>query len=165
MNPITTAAPASDPPIHLVQYRIAEIALDWIGTPFYPGQARKGVGADCVQFALRVYKEAGIIPLNVRLPQYNLGDGDHLSTGLVLPWIESCGFFVREEIPRIGSLLTFEFGRVPHHVGVMVSGQEFVQAIRGYGVRKFTLQDSTWSKRLRTVWFPKLPSDRSAQSA
>ncbi len=114
---------------------------------------------DCVQLALRIYKEAGVIPLNVRLPDYTLDGGDHSQVGIVLPWIERCGYFVREEIPRMGSLITIEFGRVPHRVGVMVNGNEFVQAIRGYGVRKFPWSDSTWLKRLRTAWFPKIKAD------
>lgn len=131
---------------------IPEIARSWLGTPFYPHQARKGIGTDCVHLALAIYKEAGVIPPEVALPRYRLDGGYHLQSSTVLNWIESAPYFERVQAPQPGDLITLEMGRVVHHVGVMVTESKFVQAIRRYGVVESDLNDSTWGERVRSVW-------------
>ncbi len=135
----------------------SKIAKQWLGTPFYPRMAKRGVGADCVHLALAVYKEAGIIPSHVTLPEYTLDQGDHLYVSLVVNWLSTSPYFEPEsEMPRAGSLITMKIGRVIHHVGIMVGDTQFVQAIRNYGVVQLDLRDSTWMKKLRSSWKPKV---------
>jgi cell wall-associated NlpC family hydrolase len=136
--------------------KVARIARTWIGTPFYPHQARKGVGCDCVSMARAVFEEAGLVPSNEKpFPQYDMGGSDHLKSSLVVEWLATCKWFEpRDGMPRQGDVVTFAVGKVAHHVGIMVTDKMFVQAIRRYGVVELPLRDSTWSKRLRTVWRP-----------
>jgi cell wall-associated NlpC family hydrolase len=135
---------------------IASIALEWIGTPFFPHQAIKQVGADCVHLGLVVYQEAGIMPVETCLPTYNLAGGSHLKRSIVLKWLGDCPFVEPDDAPNLGDVITLQVGRVDHHVGIMVAENQFVHSIRTLGVIKSDLRDTTWKKRLRTFWKPKV---------
>lgn len=144
---------------------IAAIARTWPGTPFFPHMAKKGVGADCVQLARAIYVEAGIVPETLQFPRYRLDGGSHRESSAVIEFLEQCPHVENcasgPEVPMIaacapGNLVTFEVGRVAHHVGVTLGGGKFVHAIRRYGVIECELKDPTWLKRLRSVWRPKL---------
>jgi cell wall-associated NlpC family hydrolase len=137
-----------------LQKRIVEVAISWLKTPFYPHGAVKGVAADCVSFALAVYVEVGLIPVGTKLPDYRLTDGDHNSTSQVLTWLQGAGWFSVAETKQPGDLITLQFGRVAHHVGIVISDTEFIQSIRGYGVIRSDLRDATWATRIRTTWRP-----------
>lgn len=140
-----------------IRQHIASIARTWVGTPFYPHIAKRGVGADCVTLGLAIYKEAGVIPANTELPQYRLDTGDSLNSSIVLNWLSQSPYFEAEEgMPKLGSAITLKIGKVVHHVGVMIDQTQFVHAIRSYGVVTGDLRDSTWMKRLRTCWGPKV---------
>lgn len=143
---------------------IIDAAQSWIGTPFYPHQAVKGVGADCVHLALAIYQDAGIVPKDVELPkEYRMAGGDHLDQSLVLKWLETCGYVEPDSGPNIGDVITLRVGRVDHHVGVVIGETKFIQSIRNYGVIICDLRDSTWQKRLRTFWKPKVCSETAKQ--
>lgn len=135
--------------------RIIEEARSWIGTPFYPHVAIKGVGADCVTFALRVFQSAGAIPESQALPEYSLDGGSHLQESAVTNWLAATGYFHKvQTAPGIGDVITFKVGRVDHHVGIVVAKTKFVHCIRRYGVVESDLRDETWSSRLKSIWRP-----------
>lgn len=141
---------------NLARHRVAAAALLWRGTPFFPKMAKRGEGADCVHFALAVYEEAGVAPYGTKLPAYTLDGGLHRARSIVLDWLASCPFVEKEEgSPREGSVITFQFGRVPHHVGIMVDRDRFLHAVRGYGVTEGNLRDSTFRDKLTSTWKPK----------
>lgn len=135
---------------------IAKVAKEWVGTPFFPYMAKKGVGADCVHLALAIYQEAGVVPAWESLPRYHLDGGEHLDKSIVIQWLESHPYMIWVESPEIGDLITLQYGRVIHHVGVMVGERMFVQCIRKYGVIESDLRDPTWSQRVQSVWRPKV---------
>jgi cell wall-associated NlpC family hydrolase len=131
---------------------ISEIAQSWVGTPFFPKMALKGVGADCVSQALAIYQEAALLPSGIQLPDYNLAGGDHLNESTVLAWLNTSGFFVPCDTLAAGRLPVFRIGKVVHHVGVAVDSLQFVHNIRGYGSILSRIDDSTWSKRLEAIF-------------
>lgn len=133
---------------------VATEALKWIGTPFYPHCCKLGVGVDCINFGLAVYKAVGIMPKDFRLPEYRITGGDHLHTSAIIDWLAESKCFLSEQMPTTGSLITMNFGRVAHHIAVMVGPMEFVHAIRTHGVVRRTLQDSTWASKLNGSWKP-----------
>jgi cell wall-associated NlpC family hydrolase len=134
--------------------RAAAEALTWVGTPFAPHTKAKGVGCDCVQLALGIYQAAGLIPEGEQFPPYRLDVSAHLDQSVVLEWLEDSGYFEIAPAPEAGALVAFKFGRVVHHVGVLVGPAEFVHCWKRYGTVKNTLEDPTWSKRLDSVWRP-----------
>lgn len=139
-----------------LRHNIASVALEWVGTPFFPRMAKKYIGADCVELALAIYKEAGLVPEDVRLPHYHVGNAAHLKASQVITWLEEAPWFEQEPVASIGSLITFQIGSVEHHVGVVSGDRSFVHSVRGYGVILSDLQDATWRHRQRSSWGPKL---------
>jgi len=137
------------------QERIVAAARSWIGTPFFPHMALKGVGADCVQLAHAIYQEAGVAPEGSELPAYRLGDGDCLDASLVTQWVERATWFDKAEQAEPGDLVTLRVARVSHHVGVVTGATTFVQALRRYGVREWRLDEPTWHTRIEQFWRPK----------
>lgn len=143
---------------------IAAIARSWIGTPFIPHARVKRAGVDCVQLAGAIYIEAGILSEFAPAP-YTMDGGTHRDTSAVLEWLTaSPAFAPTTDAPRCGDLLVFRSGRVEHHVGVMVSSETFVHALRVCNVIESHVQDSTWSRRLTAVYRPK-DSPRRARRA
>lgn len=137
-----------------MRMRVANVARSWIGTPFYPHCAIKGVGADCVQCVLGIYKEAGLIPIDTTLPRYYVGNGEHLQDSIVQNWIATCAQFSPEEVASAGSLITLRIGRVSHHVAVMETDRHFIHCIRWRGVVRSDLSDATFASRLASIWRP-----------
>jgi cell wall-associated NlpC family hydrolase len=139
----------------LVRRVVATEATRWLGTPFFPRMAKLGVGADCVQLALAVYKEARVLPPVAELPKgYSLDGGNHRRTSLVLEWLASCPYLAPEGRPVIGSLVVYRLGRVPHHVGIVVDERRFIHAVRGYGVIHGDLRDTLFKEGYAGSWGP-----------
>lgn len=130
-----------------------DIAFSWVGTPFFPHMAKKGVGADCVHLALAIFQESGELPEWVELPDYSLSQGDHLDQSAVEHWLEETPWFeLVDDEPGQKDVVTFRIGNVSHHVGVALSGGRFVHAMRGLGTAVGFLSDSTYAKRLVSTW-------------
>lgn len=151
----------------------------WIGTPFHRYAALKGVGVDCVHLVAEVYADAGVISRPFHLPRYTMDAGHHLDRSMLLEFVDSTGRFadvhlsaalplqgckgcgevpVQPNLPALlpGDLLGLKIGRVIHHAGIYLGGEqaEFVHAIQGYGVILNTLRDSTWLTRLAAIRRP-----------
>lgn len=139
--------------------RTAEIvsaeAVKWVGTPFAAKMpAVRGVGADCVQLALAIYKRAGVLPDGVQLPEYRLDGGQYTRVSVIVAWMDGPGreWFERCQWPETGGLVAFRVVAVAHHVGVLVSPRAFVHSMRRYGVVESDIFDSTWSRRADGFW-------------
>jgi cell wall-associated NlpC family hydrolase len=138
-----------------IREQLSAIARTWLGTPFYPHMAKRGIGADCVQLVMAIYKEAGLIPEGETLPKYSLQGGEHLNESIVLKWLSTCGYVQPEQTPGPGSVITFRIGKVDHHVAIMISDTKFIHSARRFGVIEGDLRDPTFAKRLQTCWGPK----------
>jgi cell wall-associated NlpC family hydrolase len=62
------------------------------------------------------------------------------------------GRFARANEPRVGDLICVRFGKVPHHVGVMISERQFVHALFRHHVVVANLDE--FRKRLEMVYRP-----------
>ena len=136
---------------------LVEIARGWLGTPFHPHAALRGVGVDCVHLLAEIYREAGLLG-PYELPDYTMDGGDYQSASQVLSWLRASPRF--QELPAgaaagIGDLVTFRLGRVPHHVGLVI-GPTFIHAIRDYGVIESFCGDPTYAKRRQATFRPLL---------
>jgi len=138
------------------QARLAEVARRWLGTPFHPHACILQVGVDCVNLLAAIFKDTGALD-GYEFPDYTMDGGDHRDTSQVLDWLDRHPRFGRlsaEESTQPGDLLCFRLGRVPHHVGLLVSGNRFIHAIRNYGVIESQLDDPTFAKRLVAAYRP-----------
>ena len=147
------------------------VAQRWLGTPFAPRTRVCGAGVDCVQLAGAFYIETGLVT-HFTPPPYHLDAGAHRETSQVIEYVEALPDKLRlfwasdgrdnKEMPPviIGDLLGFKFGRVIHHVGMVVADAgigrptEFIHVFRGGVVCPSPLDDSSWLARLAAVYRP-----------
>jgi NlpC/P60 family putative phage cell wall peptidase len=133
---------------HDLAGRVVAEAETWIGTPYRHQGSRKGVGCDCVGLIRGVWRA--------------LYGRDLRDPGAYAPdWAEAGGeerllaearrFFVERPLSLVepGDLILFRWR--PHlpakHAGILLTGQRFVHAYRGCGVRVSALVPQ-WRRRL-----------------
>lgn len=138
---------------------LENIADSWVGTPFALGVAVRGAGVDCVRFSAEVLRECGHMG-PYEFPPYSIDGGDYLPESLVQLWMGGNPLF--EPLDRLdylmpGDVLEFRIGRgVSHHVGLYSGAppQSIWSAMTSDGVRRRTLRDATWGRRLVAAWRP-----------
>ena len=93
---------------------IVKEALSWIGTPWHHHQGVKGAGVDCVQFALRVGQEVGLVDRDFKIDNYEpLARGKFLVRHLE----RLCD---RVEKFKPGSIILMRHGALDTHVGIVL---------------------------------------------
>jgi hypothetical protein len=139
------------------QYLLKTSAASWCGTPFRDHWRTRGIGVDCIQLAVALYLETGLLN-EFTAPPYTIGAWKGLRASPVVEWIENCPCFRKIESGEhaVGDLLCFTHGRVVYHLGVYLDdgSQLFIHAISGEGVMKRTLLDPTWAKRFVASYRP-----------
>ncbi len=135
---------------------LSAAAAGWIDTPWAPYSRVRGAGVDCVQLAGAIMIECGVIE-EFTPPRYTIDGGVHLGESVVLGWLEaSPAFELVTDDRRAGDVLVFRSARsaIEHHVGVLLEGDRFVNAMPRYGVKERSLRDRTWSRLLRCAYRP-----------
>lgn len=134
---------------------VAEL-LAWEGTPYVAHMAKRGLGADCLRFAVAVLQDLGVVGV-VEWPRYSLRGGGPEVCEMLCERILASGVMceVIDELPGMpGDLLVFTTGKAMHHVGIRLDGPWFYHCLGGYGVIKASLGDSTFGSRLHRVYRP-----------
>lgn len=93
-------------------------AATWLGTPYKYGGDKKGVGADCSGFVMRVFLDV----LEIKLPRTSA------------KMAEFCKKITK---PRPGDLVFFATGKDKHrvsHVGIMLDEEHFIHTSSSKGV-------------------------------
>jgi len=144
-------------------------AASWFQTPFRGKCQIKGYGVDCVHFAAACYEATGFLE-DFHPPEYSLAEGSHLAASKVEAFIAALGCFdtiwKTDFGPRTldlgplltGDLLALRMGRVSHHVGLMLGGEEFAHVYIHSRVHTATLRDATWRRRLTGIYRPVIPA-------
>lgn len=116
----------------------------WQGTPFFPRTARKGVGVDCIQFAIAVLQGVGVVG-PVEWPRYSVkGGGPEL--------VELIRTRILDETPlREVDLLPLMPGDVllassPLHLAIVGAEGEVWQALHPLGVQRGHLGEGALSR-------------------
>jgi len=116
---------------------IVREAIGWIGTPFVGRSALKGYGCDCAGLPLRVYQAVGLVPRDLELPFYSLGqlvdrrreDTTYLDLVLRLAKRE-----VPEAEARPGDLVLWRLVHSWTHGGIIVKWPSYViHSVEGRG--------------------------------
>jgi len=124
-----------------IQDRIVEEAYTWIGTPYYMGCV-KGIngGVSCADMPVDVCKTLGLIPKTYRLPNFykdwQRGIVDEITKNVFRDIILKFGY----EIPILererGDFVTFIYGGVESHIGIVVEDDCIIHAVTNRGVKK-----------------------------
>lgn len=133
--------------------------MSWLGTPWKHGIARKGFGVDCIQFAVHVYINLGILPSNFKTIKYKKDWSLHNSKSILENelgkyatkiCIDNINFKNPNEILHEGDILTFVFGKCASHAGLYFSDGRIIHSYIQDKVRIDWL--SRYRHRLSSAW-------------
>lgn len=102
------------------QWALIEESLSWLGTPYRYACDAKGEGTDCSGMTLRLYQDI----LGIAIPRNSAKQA------------EACKEVDKEDL-RPGDLVFFATGSDPKrisHVGMMLTGEDFIHASSRKGV-------------------------------
>lgn len=133
---------------------IIEETLSWVGTPYHNQARIKGVGVDCANLIAGIAENCGYKA--VLLEPYSVQWHLHNSEEKMIDILLSYGCVETNDVTP-GTLITFQFGQVSGHIGIMVSDTTFVHAdVRVGKVTEVTL-GGAWKQRLSGAFkFPEL---------
>ena len=135
-----------------------EIAGRWRGTPFSANACVPGPsgGVSCQALAAAIYVEAGILPPDVQIPAGRITRGRFSRESEIEPWVRNRPEFAEiltfDGDPEPGDLLGFKIGNCLNHIGVALSGGQFVHCLEGPGVVFSSIHDAAWASRLAARW-------------
>ena len=100
-------------------------APTWKGTPHRNYMSLKGIGTDCVHFVVMMYKAAGLVTPDYKIPAYSPNEGLHNASTRIQEIVR--GAFEVQEVSisnvRDGDLLVFKNGKTSGHVGIYLDGE------------------------------------------
>jgi NlpC/P60 family putative phage cell wall peptidase len=127
-------------------------ARSWIGTKFHNNQRLKGVGCDCLGLIVSVMETVGVVrdvPIPNYSPQFMAHSSEELYVSAVLDYCDEV------EMPEMGDLAFFKFGRCYSHAGLVVSWpHEMIHSYCGRGVERVDpTRDAQLKKRYLAARF------------
>ena len=127
-------------------------AVQWLDTPYHHQARLKGIGVDCAQFVAAVYEDISGKTINtpVYSPEWHL----HNKQEKLLDILISFGCKEKDYMEP-GDILTFKFGRVNSHLGILISATEFIHARLDIGKVVINSFTGEWKERHQKVFeFP-----------
>lgn len=120
--------------------KLNEIARSWIGTPWRPGQSKKGVSCDCIGLVLGVVNE--LRPNKpISIENYSqVPHGDYLLRELSKYAVKKINGY------DVGDVLVFRINKNITHVGFYDEGDTIIHADNTLGVVKVPL--GSWERRV-----------------
>jgi NlpC/P60 family putative phage cell wall peptidase len=136
--------------------KIITEALTWLNTPYHHLARVKGVGVDCAQLVAGIADNIKLQEERINIDTYSVEWHLHSREERMCQIIESFGCIRIDLSDREpGDILTFKFGRVNSHMGVMINNTQFIHA--RMDIEKVVINELSgdWIKRLDRVYkFP-----------
>lgn len=134
------------------QLELKRVLEEWHGTPFKHRTAVKGLGCDCVHFAVKVFEEIGLLNFSMlSIPDYPMDWHLHNTREALCEAIEK---YLKVEkydmnVKLInGDIILSHYGKASSHAGIFFD--DYVhQAINNIGVRKIHISDKGFKKQMK----------------
>lgn len=126
--------------------RILEIARSWLGTPYHHEACLKGVGVDCAQLLVGVYKEFDpkvYADIPTYSPQWHLNRGEEKYLEVVRQHMTEI-----EGPPLPADIAMWKFGRCFSHGGIVVEWPLVIHARVQANCELINVETSLWLKDL-----------------
>jgi cell wall-associated NlpC family hydrolase len=105
---------------------VAREARSWIGTPWAHAHCLKGHGVDCAMLLLAVYTVTGLVdPIDPR--PYDRQWYMHRDEPAFMKIVHDCGGHP-VDVPSVGDIAMYKFGRHPAHGAIIVDEHYMVHA-------------------------------------
>lgn len=139
--------------------RIANAAIEWLGTPYANNSMVKGTGVDCSYLLVAAVVDSGLMKAD-RLQIENYSNEWHLhhSEEKYLKYVQQVADEVKEGSPlEIGDFLLYQYGRCISHGAIYIGKGLVIHAFVDYGVIISKLDDVMFydkkgRSRLRAVY-------------
>lgn len=139
--------------------RIANAAIEWLGTPYANNSMVKGTGVDCSYLLVAALVDSGLMKAD-RLQIENYSNEWHLhrSEEKYLKYVQQVADEVKEGSPlEIGDFLLYQYGRCISHGAIYIGKGLVIHAFVDYGVIISKLDDVIFydkkgRSRLRAVY-------------
>jgi cell wall-associated NlpC family hydrolase len=129
----------------MLEDSIVTEARTWLGTPWMHNQRAKGLGVDCVQFAIASVEPFGV-EVGEKFNYYRTPRGNSL-----LEYLDKLPSTKRVSEIKKGRLLVFKIRGAPHHVGIATGDNTFIHACTRAGkVIEQTL--SVWERKVVAIF-------------
>ena len=134
------------------QKKLKGILDEWFGTPFRHHCGVKGLGCDCIHFAVRVCEELGLL-VNVVIPEYPKDWHLHNTRELLEEGIIKNLNAEKIDLsnPANGDLICSHFGKAASHAGIYFDGYVY-QALNNIGIRRINFSDRKFKKRMQFAY-------------
>ena len=135
---------------------IIQEAMTWVDTPYHHLARCKGVGVDCAQLMAGIAENLSSKKINIET--YSVEWHLHNRKELMCETLESFGCIqIPLEEAQPGDIITFKFGRVNSHLGLLLENEQFVHARMDVGRVVVNTLSGDWKARLgRAYKFPPL---------
>ena len=139
--------------------RIANAAIEWLGTPYANNSMVKGTGVDCSYLLVAAVVDSGLMKAD-RLQIENYSNEWHLhhSEEKYLKYVQQVADEVKEGSPlEIGDFMLYQYGRCISHGAIYIGKGLVIHAFVDYGVIISKLDDVIFydkkgRSRLRAVY-------------
>lgn len=130
-------------------------AASWLGTPFQPNSCVRGHAVCCHMLCSEIYRALGVLGRDEPVPQ---GRPDHArfhQFSVMEEWLDAHPTFAKVGNPSLGDLIGFGDRRgAINHLGIVLSNNRVIHALRHGGAQLCNLDDATWGSRIKRVWRP-----------
>lgn len=106
-------------------------AYTWLGTPYVPMGAVKGVGVDCAMILIRIAQHVGVVPAEYDPRPYPPDWYLHRDEERYLAGLDRWSRRVDAGLP--GDIALYRFGRCAAHGAVIVSDELMIHAYLPHG--------------------------------
>ena len=139
------------------QARLKTILESWVGTPYRHASCVKGLGCDCIHFIIGVFKEFGIVKIDLKkIPNYPRDWHLHNTRELLSESIEKMdhGVSVTKvgvDNPVNGDVLLSHYGKAASHAAIFFDDYIY-QSIANIGVCKISFSDKVFRKQMKFAY-------------
>lgn len=131
------------------------ILNEWLDTPFKHKAAVKGMGCDCVHFAIKVFEELKLIKLKPgMIPDYPRDWHIHNTQEALKAAVEKHLLVDMVDLKGVlldGDIILSHYGKASSHTGIFYQDHVF-QAIDGIGVKSIHFDDKKFKPQMKFVY-------------
>jgi cell wall-associated NlpC family hydrolase len=139
------------------QKKLKTILDSWVGTPYRHHTCVKQLGCDCIHFVIGVFKEFGIVKIDLKkIPDYPRDWHLHNTREMLSDGIEIMDHGVKVEKvdinnPMNGDVILSHYGKASSHAAIYFDDNIY-QSIDGVGVCKISFSDKVFRKQMKFAY-------------
>ena len=133
---------------------LKRILDSWLNTPFRHHCGVKGLGCDCIHFAMMVFDEMGLVDSKkIKVPDYprdwHMHNTREILKEALIQYLNVVELNLNVESMN-GDIILSHYGKASSHVGI-VYGDQVYQSLTSIGVKQISVHDQKLSKNMKFI--------------